>query len=124
MTAVAGEPAPPPAPEVVRAIPIRRWGRWISAGVVLLLTVWLVESAVRAHFIDFHVVRRYQFQHLILEGARNTVALSMAAQSAGIVLGVVFAVMRLSKNPVLSSLSAFYVWFFRGTPVLDRKSVV
>src|SRR6266571_4009838 len=118
MTAVAGEPGPPPAPEVVRAIPIRRWGRWISAGVVLLLTVWLVESAIRAHFINFDVVRRYQFQHLILEGARNTVVLSVAAQAAGIALGVVFAVMRLARNPVLSAVSAFYVWFFRGTPVL------
>jgi polar amino acid transport system permease protein len=34
------------------------------------------------------------------------------------VLGVTFAVMRLSKNPVLSVVSSFYIWFFRGTPVL------
>ncbi len=26
--------------------------------------------------------------------------------------------MRLSKNPVLNVVSAFYIWFFRGTPVL------
>ena len=28
------------------------------------------------------------------------------------------AVMRLSKNPVTSSIAWFYIWFFRGTPVL------
>jgi len=30
----------------------------------------------------------------------------------------VLAVMRLSPNPVVSSVSWFYIWFFRGTPVL------
>src|SRR5439155_11259900 len=36
----------------------------------------------------------------------------------GIVLGVVLAVMRLSPNPLVSSASWLYIWFFRGTPVL------
>jgi polar amino acid transport system permease protein len=39
------------------------------------------------------------------------------AQAVGIGLGVLFAVMRLSKNPVTSGVSKFYIWFFRGTPV-------
>jgi polar amino acid transport system permease protein len=30
----------------------------------------------------------------------------------------VLAVMRLSANPVVSTVSWFYIWFFRGTPVL------
>jgi polar amino acid transport system permease protein len=30
----------------------------------------------------------------------------------------VLAVMRLSRNPLVSSASTLYVWFFRGTPVL------
>jgi polar amino acid transport system permease protein len=36
----------------------------------------------------------------------------------GIALGVAFAVMRLSRNPVTSTVSWFYIWLFRGTPVL------
>lgn len=36
----------------------------------------------------------------------------------GLVLGLVFAVGRLSKNPVFTALSSFYIWFFRGTPVI------
>ena len=35
----------------------------------------------------------------------------------GMVGGTILAVMRLSKNYVLSGLSWFYIWFFRGTPV-------
>jgi polar amino acid transport system permease protein len=64
------------------------------------------------------VFRRFLFNETILEGVRNTVVLAVLAQVAGIVLGVVFAVMRLAKNPVLSTVSWSYIWFFRGTPVL------
>jgi polar amino acid transport system permease protein len=35
----------------------------------------------------------------------------------GLVLGVLFAVMRLSKNPVTGAVAWLYIWFFRGTPV-------
>ena len=36
----------------------------------------------------------------------------------GIVLGVLLAVMRLSPNPLVATVSWVYVWVFRGTPVL------
>ena len=36
----------------------------------------------------------------------------------GVALGVMLAVMRLSPNPVLSGSAWFYIWVFRGTPVL------
>ena len=47
-----------------------------------------------------------------------TIKLTVLSMAIGIVLGIVVAVMRLSPNPVMSTLSWFYVWFFRGTPVL------
>jgi len=85
---------------------------------VLAVVGWLISSALRAHFIDFSTVRKYQFSSLILKGLQATIVLAVLAQITGIVLGVLFAVMRLSKNPVMSALSSFYIWFFRGTPVL------
>jgi polar amino acid transport system permease protein len=36
----------------------------------------------------------------------------------GILLGVVLAVMRRSPNKLVSGASWFYIWFFRGTPLL------
>ena len=104
--------------DAIKAVPVRHWGRWLSAGVVLALVAWLVASAVHAHFIDFAVVRKYQFNSLILRGLWATIVLAVLAQVTGIVLGVVFAVMRLSKNPVMNAVSSFYIGFFRGTPVL------
>jgi polar amino acid transport system permease protein len=108
----------PGDPEAIRAIPVRHWGRWLSAVVVLLAFAWVVWSAVRSGFIDVGQVRHYQFNSLILQGLRATVVLAVAAQATGIALGVVFAVLRQSKNVVASWLSAAYIWFFRGTPVL------
>src|SRR2546430_2394251 len=105
-------------PEAIRAVPLRHWGRWASAAVVALLAAWLLRAAAHSHFIDFAIVRRYLFSSLILKGLRNTIILAVLAQAIGIVLGVFFAVMRLSKNPVMSVVSSFYIWFFRGTPVL------
>jgi polar amino acid transport system permease protein len=112
--------ATPPAvePDAIRAIPVRHWGRWLSGAAVLAALAWVVWSTVRSGFIDGAEVRRYQFSHLILLGLRATIVLAVVAQAAGIVLGVVFAVGRLSKNKVASWLSGAYIWFFRGTPVL------
>jgi polar amino acid transport system permease protein len=105
-------------PEVIRAVPVRHWGRWLSAAGVALVVAWVVWSAARSGFIDVAQVRRYQFSPLILRGLRATVVVAVLAQIAGIVLGVVFALLRMSRNVVASTLSSFYIWFFRGTPVL------
>jgi polar amino acid transport system permease protein len=40
------------------------------------------------------------------------------AMALGIVLGILFAIMVMSPNPVLRGVSVFYIWFFRGTPLL------
>ncbi len=105
------------APEAIRAIPVRHWGQWISAGAILFVLAWLGAAAVQSNFVDLGDVRRFQFNRLILEGLRNTIVLSVLAQATGIVLGVLFGVMRRSRNPVSGGVSWFYVWLFRGTPV-------
>lgn len=37
---------------------------------------------------------------------------------AGVLIGVLLAVMRLSPNPLVAAVAGFYIWIFRGTPVL------
>jgi len=54
----------------------------------------------------------------LLRGARVTVALTVSAVGAGLVLSVFLALGRMSKNAVVNKLSGAYIFFFRGTPLL------
>ena len=70
--------------------------------------------------VDFEwdVVWRYLFNPLIREGAWRTIQVAVLAQLLGVLLGLTFALLRTSHNPLANGLAGFYVWFFRGTPVL------
>lgn len=50
-------------------------------------------------------------------GVRNTIVVSVLSMLMGLVLGIILSVMRMSKNPVTSTVAWGYIWFFRGTPV-------
>ncbi|MGP3999904.1 amino acid ABC transporter permease [Streptomyces sp. 8N706] len=104
-------------PEEIRAIPVRHYGRWISAVVVLGLLALLVYSFSQGN-IRWTTVGDYLFDDRILAGAGRTLLISVLSMLIGLVLGLIFAVMRLSKNPVTGSVAWLYIWFFRGTPVL------
>ena len=121
MTEIASGPPSSQAgrrPEAIKAVPVGHPWRWVSAGVVLLITVGVVNTVATAPYMRWPVVSIYLFQGLILQGVGLTLGLTVAAMVIGITLGIVLAVMRLSPNPVMSVVSWFYIWFFRGTPVL------
>ena len=105
-------------PDDIRAVPVRRPGRWVAAAVVLVVAVALVRSVATNPRFEWSVVGNYLFDQRILEGLQVTIELTVIAMAIGIVLGVLLAVMRLSPNPLVSGASWLYIWFFRGTPVL------
>ncbi|MEU6988021.1 amino acid ABC transporter permease [Streptomyces sp. NPDC046324] len=111
--------APAPAggrPEPIRAIPVRHYGRWV-AGVAVVLLVVLLGHAFSQGNVRWATVPEKLFDSAVLSGLGNTVLISVAAMALGLALGVLFAVMRLSRNPVTSSVAWLYIWIFRGTPV-------
>jgi polar amino acid transport system permease protein len=73
---------------------------------------------------DFDVVWEFLFDPLILKAAWMTLRVAVIAQAIGIGLGVVFALLRFSKNPLLRGFANFYIWFVRGTPVLLQLFLV
>ncbi|HQR27071.1 MAG TPA: amino acid ABC transporter permease [Nocardioides sp.] len=99
------------------AIPVRHYGRWVGAVVVLGLLGSLLYAFSQGN-IDWAVTWEYFDAPTIVQGMWNTLLISVLAQALGIVLGVVAAVMRKSANPVTSGVAWLYIWFFRGTPVL------
>jgi polar amino acid transport system permease protein len=105
------------APERLVAVPVRHYGRWLSAVLVLAALGAVVYAFSKAQ-IDYGTTREFLTAENVVRGAGRTLLISVLAQAMGIALGVLFAVMRLSKNPVTSTVSWFYIWLFRGTPVL------
>ncbi|MEU9398235.1 amino acid ABC transporter permease [Streptomyces sp. SID4985] len=119
----AGEQSTPPAgPEAIKAIPVRHYGRYISA-VVAIAILGAIVYAFSQGEINWGAVPDYFFDNRILTGVGKTLLLTVASMAIGILGGILLAVMRLSKNPVTSSIAWFYIWFFRGTPVLVQLVV-
>ncbi|GHE90322.1 putative amino acid ABC transporter, permease protein [Streptomyces werraensis] len=113
-------PAPSPAPDtdVPRIVPRRNVGRWIGAGIALLLFAMLLNSVVRNDAFQWSVVGRYFTTSAVLDGLLLSLWLTAVVMVLGFLTGTVLAVMRLSGNPVLRTLSWGYIWIFRSTPLL------
>jgi polar amino acid transport system permease protein len=66
----------------------------------------------------------YLLNPFLLEGAVTTLWLTAASLSAGLLLGIGLAVMRLSGNRLLAGIAGFYCWVFRGTPLLVQLLII
>lgn len=115
---VATDLAAPKRGVALEAVPMRHPWRWVAAGVVVLLVLTILESLWTNPNLDRSVIGEYLFAGVTLRGVVVTLYLTAAAMLIGIVGGTLIAVMRLSENPVLSTVATGYVWVFRGTPVL------
>jgi polar amino acid transport system permease protein len=88
------------------------------AVLTLALISWFVMRLAVNPVLDWAVVGEYLFSPQILSGVRNTIVVTLLAEVIGIVAGLFLAIARISPNPVIQTLSWFYIWFFRGIPVL------
>ncbi|MBX5473511.1 MAG: amino acid ABC transporter permease [Thermoleophilia bacterium] len=70
--------------------------------------------------VDWHVIwlRIFHPDHAFARALWATIALSVVAQTLGVLLGLLAALARMSRFPPLRVLSGVYVWIFRGTPLL------
>lgn len=105
-------------PDDIKAIPARHPGRWIAAAAVFILTLALIQSLTTNPRFEWGVVGDYFLSTRVLHGLWLTLELTVISMVIGVALGVLLAVMRLSHNPIVAGASWFYIWLFRGTPVL------
>jgi len=54
----------------------------------------------------------------MIKGTGTTITLTLVSVFFGLILGLLLALCRLSKNKFFDSISQAYIWFFRGTPLL------
>jgi polar amino acid transport system permease protein len=101
----------------LRIVPRKFYGRWVAAALILAVLGWIILAFANGQ-IDWAIVGQFFTAPAILQGLGNTLIMTACAMTLGIVLGVVFAIMYMSPNPVLRGVALFYIWFFRGTPLL------
>ncbi|MET8093228.1 amino acid ABC transporter permease [Micromonospora sp. NPDC005220] len=104
--------------ETVRVVPVRHYGRWLTALVVVGLAALFLRALLDSPNLEPATIGDYLFKDYILDGVVTTLWLTLLAMVLGTVGGVLLAVMRLSPNPVLRAVSWAFIWVFRGTPLL------
>jgi polar amino acid transport system permease protein len=101
-----------------RVIPLRHPGRWLATVVVLVVVAQFLHGLITNPFYQWSRFEYWFFRPVIIEGL--LVTLKVAAYSAvlGLLGGIVLAVGRSSKNPLLNAISWAYIWLFRSVPLI------
>ena len=73
---------------------------------------------------DWSTFIHYLHSFYLIKGAGISLALSIGAMAIGLMLGTIAALMRRSRRRLLRGLASFYVWLFRGTPVLVQLIII
>lgn len=99
---------------------VRRKHPWrlAAAVAVVVIIALLIYAAANARDLYWGVTGHYLFSTAILTGLLRTIELTATAMAVGLALGVIFGIMRMSANPVLSGVAWLYVWAFRGVPLI------
>jgi polar amino acid transport system permease protein len=97
-------------------VPVRHPWRWVAAAVIAVLVAMFAHMLVTNPVFSWRFMAENMFSGPVLRGARTTLVMTILAMVIGVLLGVVFAVMRLSPNPVLAGAAWVYIWFFRAIP--------
>jgi polar amino acid transport system permease protein len=66
----------------------------------------------------------YLVNGFLLRGVLVTLGLTIATVIGGMALGMLIAMMRMSASRPLIGLARFYIWVFRGTPLLIQLVIV
>lgn len=92
--------------------------QWIATAVVLLIVTLAVHSMSTNERFRWGIVAEYLFDPRILRGLVLSIWLTAVCMAIALAFGTILAIMRLTTNPVLRSVSWVYIWFFRSVPVL------
>ncbi|MDE2515879.1 MAG: amino acid ABC transporter permease [Rhodospirillales bacterium] len=107
---------PPPGTQPI--VRLRHPWTWAACVITGLIAALVLYSVATNPAFEWGVVAQYMLDGQILAGLARTAELTVAAMLIGLLLGTLLAVMRLSRNILLSVMSWLYIWAFRSVPVL------
>lgn len=64
------------------------------------------------------------FPKILIPGLIYTIPLTLVSFALGLVLAIIVALIRVANIKVLSQICWFYVWVFRGTPLLVQLFII
>jgi polar amino acid transport system permease protein len=108
----------PPHLDALRVVPARHLWRWVAAAAALVLLAQFLHGLVTNPGWDWPAFAGYFFEKSVMQALLVTLELTFAGAVLGFVGGIVLAPMRLSRNPVLLTLSWTYIWVFRSVPLI------
>ncbi|MFF2379366.1 amino acid ABC transporter permease [Streptomyces sp. NPDC058108] len=112
-------PVAEPRPQVAQRVrPLRRPGRWIVSAAVLVLVAQLVHGLATNPFFQWDRFQYWFLRPTILDGLLITLEVTLYSALSGLLGGVLLALARLSRSPVLRAVSWVYIWLFRSVPLI------
>lgn len=105
-------------PASLTVIKARHPWRWVGAAIGLILLAQFVNGLITNPGWDWPTFARYITAPVVLQAVWLTIQLTVYGTVLGFALGIAIAAGRLSKNPVLQTISWTYVWAFRSIPLI------
>ncbi|MFF4117342.1 amino acid ABC transporter permease [Streptomyces sp. NPDC001714] len=109
---------PPKSLAAQRVLPLRRPGRWIATAVVLVLVAQFAHGLVTNPFYQWDRWGYWFLRPTILDGLVITLEVTAYSAVLGLIGGILLALARLSRSPVLRAVSWTYVWALRSIPLI------
>lgn len=79
---------------------------------------WLQNIITLNGHFTWAYVWKFLFSPAVIQGVILTIILAVVAQFLGTLIGLLLYFMGRSRWRVLKAISALYIWFFRGTPLI------
>lgn len=64
------------------------------------------------------------FPKILIQGIKVTVPLTLLSFALSLVIGLFLALVQIVKVPVLKQFARFYIWIFRGTPLIVQLFII
>jgi polar amino acid transport system permease protein len=101
-----------------RVLPLRHPGRWIVTAVVLVVVAQIAHGLVTNRFYQWDRFQYWFVRPVIMDGLLITLEVTAFSAALGLVGGILLALARLSRSPVLRAVSWVYIWLFRSVPLI------
>jgi len=105
-------------PATLTVVRARHPWRWLAGAAALVVVAQFVNGLVTNPGWDWPTFAKYFTAPVVLQAMWLTIQLTIYGTVLGFALGMAIAAGRLSKNPVLQTISWTYVWAFRSIPLI------